>query len=143
MAEALVEARRAEAMGEVPVGAVLVRDGAVLARGCNQPISSTDPTAHAEIVALRRGAAAVGNYRLPGAELFVTVEPCLMCAGALIHARVSRVVYGAAEPRAGAVTSNARLFDAGGINHRPQVTGGVLEVECAALLKGFFAARRG
>ena len=142
MREALDQARHAETRGEVPVGAVVVRDGALLATGYNSPIGSNDPTAHAEIAALRAAAAAVGNYRLPGAELYVTIEPCLMCAGALVHARVCRLIYGAPEPKTGAVVSNGRTLEATGLNHRVSVAGGVLAGECAALLQRFFATRR-
>ena len=139
---ALALARQAGAAGEVPVGAVVVRDGEVLGRGRNNPIASTDPTAHAEVEALRAAARQAGNYRLPGADLYVTVEPCLMCAGALVHARIARLVYGAPEPKAGAVVSTARALDGPGLNHRVQVAGGVLAPDCAELLVAFFAARR-
>ena len=142
MRQALAEAQRAGAEGEVPVGAVLVRDGEIVGRGRNRPIGSADPTAHAEIEALRAAAARVGNYRLPGAVLYTTIEPCLMCAGALVHARVARLVYGAAEPKAGAIASAAQVLDAPWINHRIEVVGGVLAEQCAALLVRFFAARR-
>ena len=142
MRAALALAERAGARGEVPVGAVVVRDGALLGAGHNRPIGSNDPTAHAEIVALRAAASAVGNYRLPGANLYVTVEPCLMCAGALVHARIARLVFGALEPKAGAVVSNHCVLAAAGLNHRVTVTGGVLAEESAALLQTFFAARR-
>ena len=142
MREALEEARLAEASGEVPIGAVLVVDGAVVARGFNRPIGAVDPTAHAEVVVLREAAARAGNYRLTGAELYVTVEPCLMCVGALVHARVARVVYGAPEPRAGALGSATNALDTPGLNHRFVVDGGVLAEECGALLQRFFRARR-
>jgi tRNA(adenine34) deaminase len=142
MREALEEARLAEASGEVPIGAVLVVDGAVVARGFNRPIGAVDPTAHAEVVVLREAAARMGNYRLTGAELYVTVEPCLMCVGALVHARVARVVYGAPEPRAGALGSATNALDTPGLNHRFVVDGGVLAEECGALLQRFFRARR-
>ena len=142
MHAALALAEKAGAQGEVPVGSVVVRDGVLLGAGHNQPIGSNDPTAHAEIVALRAAASAVGNYRLPGADLFVTVEPCLMCAGALVHARLARLVFGALEPKAGAVVSNSRALCAEGLNHRVTVSGGVLAEESAALLQAFFAARR-
>ena len=142
MEAALDEARQAFAAGEVPVGAVLVVDGRVVARGHNQPISAVDPTAHAEIVALRAGARALGNYRLTEATLFVTVEPCLMCAGALVHARVREVVFGAAEPKAGALVSAARVLDTPGLNHRFAVTGGVLEAPCREIVQRFFRDRR-
>ena len=143
MREAVGEARLAGGRGEVPVGAVVVLDGAVVGRGGNQPIRAADPTAHAEIVALRDAARAAGNYRLTGAALYVTVEPCLMCAGALVHARVARVVFGAAEPRAGAVRSVMRVLDYPALNHRVEVAGGVLEAECTALMRTFFAGCRG
>ena len=142
MHEALAEARLAGAAGEVPVGAVVVFDGAIIGRGRNRPISRADPTAHAEIEALRAAATHLGNYRLPGAVLYSTIEPCLMCAGALIHARVARLVYGASEPKAGAVASMAQVLAWPQINHRVDVTGGVLADECATLLVGFFADRR-
>lgn len=143
MREAVGEARLAGGRGEVPVGAVVVLDGAVVGRGGNQPVRGADPTAHAEIVALRDAARATGNYRLTGAALYVTVEPCLMCAGALVHARVARIVFGAAEPRAGAVRSVMRVLDHPALNHRVEVAGGVLEAECTALMRDFFAERRG
>ena len=142
MREALAEARLARGRGEVPVGAVVVLDGAVVGRGSNQPIRATDPTAHAEIVALRDAARAVGNYRLTGAALYVTVEPCLMCAGALVHARVARLVFGAAEPKAGAVRSTMRVLDHPALNHRVEIATGVLGPECIELIRGFFAERR-
>lgn len=142
MRRALTLAVEAAAAGEVPVGAVLVRDGEVLGEGRNGPIGRCDPTAHAEVLALRRAAEKVGNYRLVGSTLYVTVEPCTMCAGALVHARVGRLVFGAAEPRAGAVVSSARVLDNPQLNHRPAVGGGVLADECAALLFEFFAERR-
>lgn len=142
MRRALVWAQRAAAAGEVPVGAVVVRDGIVLGEGGNHPIGSHDPTAHAEIVALRAAALAVGNYRLPGATLYVTIEPCTMCAGALIHARIDRLVFGAREPRAGAVVSTAAAFDNAALNHRVDVVEGVLANESSELLRTFFRARR-
>ena len=142
MREALAEARLAGGRGEVPVGAVVVLDGAVVGRGGNQPIHATDPTAHAEVVALRDAALTAGNYRLTGAALYVTVEPCVMCAGALVHARVDRLVFGAAEPKAGAVRSVMRVLDHPALNHRVEVAGGVLEPECTALMRAFFAERR-
>ena len=142
MREALAEARLARGRGEVPVGAVVVLAGAVIGRGSNQPIQATDPTAHAEIVALRGAARATGNYRLPGAALYVTVEPCLMCAGALVHARIGRLVFGAAEPKAGAVRSTMRALNHPALNHRVEVAGGVLEPECTELIQTFFAERR-
>ncbi|HXE80088.1 MAG TPA: tRNA adenosine(34) deaminase TadA [Vicinamibacterales bacterium] len=143
MHEALVEARRAEEAGEVPVGAVVVLDGEIVGRGFNRPIGTVDPTAHAEVVALREAAARVGNYRLTGAELYVTVEPCLMCVGAAIHARVGRVIYGAPEPRAGALGSAIDALAVPGLNHRFEVTSGILATECGALIQEFFRARRG
>jgi tRNA(adenine34) deaminase len=139
---ALDEARRAEAADEVPVGAVLVLDGQVVGRGFNQPIGATDPTAHAEIVALREAARAVGNYRLPGAVMYVTIEPCLMCVGALVHARVATLVFGATEPKAGAVVSATRAFELPSLNHRVEVIGGVLADECRAVVQEFFRSRR-
>jgi tRNA(adenine34) deaminase len=142
MAEALALAERALAAGEVPVGAVVVRDGEVLGRGHNSPISSGDPTAHAEINALRDAARRAGNYRLTGATLYVTVEPCTMCAGALVHARIATLVYGAPEPRAGAVGSSIDVLANPGLNHRLAVVGGILEVRAAALMRAFFQARR-
>ncbi len=142
MREAVVEAQRAQRRGEVPVGAVVVLDGAVVGRGSNQPIRGMDPTAHAEIVALRDAARTAGNYRLTGAVLYATVEPCLMCAGALVHARIGRLVFGAAEPKAGAVRSVMRVLDHPALNHRVEVAGGVLEPECTALMRTFFAERR-
>ena len=139
---ALAEAARAQMLDEVPIGAVLVRDGAVIATGWNQPIRAEDPTAHAEINAIRAGAAALGNYRLTGTTLYVTIEPCLMCVGAMIHARIAVVVYGAAEPRSGALVSALRAHDSPGLNHRLIVIGGVLEGECRAILQDFFRDRR-
>lgn len=138
---ALEEARKALRRGEVPIGAVVVREGAVVATGFNQPISAGDPTAHAEIVALRAAAQGLGNYRLTGTTLYVTVEPCLMCVGALLNARVDRVVYGAPEPKFGAVRS---LLDVGAlaVNHRFEAVSGVLEDECRTLLLDFFRDRR-
>ena len=142
MREALDQAQLARAAGEVPIGAVLVLDGAIAARGFNRPIGAVDPTAHAEIDVLRQAAAHVGNYRLTGATVYVTLEPCLMCVGAMIHARVAEVVYGAAEPRWGALVSALQAHDAPGLNHRLRVTGGVLEAECRDLIQGFFRDRR-
>ena len=139
---ALDEARRAEASGEVPIGAVVVVEGRVIGRGCNQPISASDPTAHAEIVALREAARAAGNYRLTGADLYVTLEPCLMCVGALVHARVARLVYGAQEPKTGAVVSTTRALEIPSLNHRVEVVSGVLEEECREIVQAFFKARR-
>ena len=139
---ALAEAARAREAGEVPVGAIVTFDGRVLGTGFNQPIAAVDPTAHAEIVALRAAARALSNYRLTGTHLYVTVEPCLMCVGAMIHARVARVVFGAPEPRAGALVSAIRAHEAPGLNHRLQVTGGVLEEECRRVMQEFFSERR-
>lgn len=142
MALALDQARAARALGEVPVGAVVVLDDVVMGAGCNRPITTHDPTAHAEIVALREAAARLGNYRLTGATLYVTVEPCLMCVGAMVHARIGRVVFGAPEPRAGALGSAHRAHEAPGLNHRIAVAGGVREAECRALIQEFFRERR-
>lgn len=139
---ALEEADRARAGGEVPVGAVVVLDGRVIGAGGNRPIGAVDPTAHAEIVAIRAAAAAVGNYRLTGATLYVTVEPCLMCVGAMIHARIRLVVFGAAEPRGGALVSAARAHETPGLNHRLEVLGGILEDDARALMQQFFRDRR-
>jgi len=142
MLVALEEARLAAAAGEVPVGAVVVLGERILARGRNTPIGLSDPTAHAEVLALRNAAARVGNYRLPGAALYVTVEPCAMCAGALLNARVSRLIYGAPDPKAGAVASRLRLLEVPGLPHRVAVTAGLRGEECGALLRDFFQARR-
>ncbi len=144
MARALELARHAEAEGEVPVGAVLVRAGAVIGEGWNRPIGALDPTAHAEIMALRDAARRVGNYRLPDTTLYVTLEPCPMCAGAIVHARVAKVVFGAADPRSGAAGSVFDLLPSDRrFNHRTAVEGGVLADACASLLRSFFRARRG
>src|SRR5262245_36369469 len=142
MAEALEEARRAAAMGEVPVGAVVVLDGQVVGRGHNRPIHTADPTAHAEVEALRAAGRCVGNYRLPDATLYVTVEPCLMCAGACLHARLGALVFGAADPKAGAIVSRARVLDEPVWNRRVAVTGGVLAPAAGELLQAFFQTRR-
>ncbi|WP_422097088.1 tRNA adenosine(34) deaminase TadA [Variovorax sp.] len=142
MALALAEARRAAEAGEVPVGAVLVKDGRVIATGRNTPVGGHDPSGHAEINALRAGAEALRNYRLEGCELFVTLEPCAMCAGAMLHARLARVVYGAADPKTGAAGSVLDLFALPRLNHQTQVQGGVLAADCAALLQDFFQQRR-
>ena len=142
MREALAEALKAEAEGEVPVGAVLLLNDRVIGRGHNSPIHGNDTTAHAEIMALRQGAHNCRNYRLPGSILVVTVEPCVMCVGALIHARVEEIIYGAADPKAGAVRSCFRLAEESHLNHKIRATSGVLEEECGALLKSFFASRR-
>ncbi|WP_339843652.1 tRNA adenosine(34) deaminase TadA [uncultured Halopseudomonas sp.] len=139
---ALAEAQLAADLGEVPVGAVLVYQGQVIGKGFNQPISSKDPSAHAEMVALRQAALAQSNYRLPDTTLYVTLEPCTMCAGLLIHSRVSRLVFGASEPRAGAVISRAQVLDQAWMNHRIEVEGGILSEECGAILKAFFKGRR-
>ena len=144
MLEALDCAREAEGRGEVPVGAVIADStGAVLARAANAPIARHDPTAHAEILALRAAGRALGNYRLSGCVLYVTLEPCAMCVGALVHARVARIVYGAADPKTGACGSVFDLASNASLNHRIEVSGGVLAEESSALLKQFFAARRG
>ncbi len=142
MREALVLAQQAEALGEVPVGAVVVKDDVIIGRGCNQPIAAHDPTAHAEVVALRDAATRTGNYRLVGCELYVTLEPCVMCAGAIMHARVGRVVYGAADPKTGACGSVVDLFSNVKLNHHATVVPGVLADECSARLRTFFAQRR-
>ena len=139
---ALEEAAKAGADGEVPVGAIVVLDGRVVGTGFNQPISTNDPTAHAEVVAMRAAARAVGNYRLTGALLYVTVEPCLMCVGALVHARVATLVYGAPEPKSGAVASTVRGGELPGHNHRFDVVSGVLEEECRGIVQAFFRDRR-
>ena len=142
MDEALDQARLAQQAGEVPIGAVLVADGEVVGRGFNQPISSGDPTAHAEIVAIRAAAQRLGNYRLTGATLYVTIEPCLMCVGAFIHARIATVVYGAPEPRTGSLESTVRAGDLPGHNHRFAVVSGVRAEECRLLMQDFFRERR-
>ena len=142
MQRALALARQAAAQEEVPVGAVLVRDGVVLGEGANRPIGACDPTAHAEILALRAAAERAGNYRLPGSTLYVTLEPCAMCAGALVQARVARVVYGAGDSRNGACGSVFDVLRSPTLNHRAEITGGVLAEDCAGLLRDFFRARR-
>lgn len=142
MRRALELARGAAARGEVPVGAVLVRDGAIVAEGANQPITTHDPTAHAEIVTLRAAGSVLADYRLAGATLYVTLEPCAMCAAALVHARVARVVFGAWDPKAGAAGSITDVFAIPQLNHRVDVFGGVLADECGTLLSDFFRARR-
>ena len=142
MRDALAQARLAQAAGEVPVGAVVVRDGVVIGRGNNHPVTGHDPTAHAEIAALRQAAQALGNYRLDGCDLYVTLEPCAMCSGAMLHARVRRVVFGAPDPKTGAAGSVVNLFAEPRLNHRAECTGGVLAEECGALLSAFFAGRR-
>ncbi|MEQ7155925.1 tRNA adenosine(34) deaminase TadA [Brevundimonas aurifodinae] len=145
MRMALALAQAAADAGEVPVGAVLVNEatGDVVAEGANAPLAGHDPTAHAEIVAIRRAAAALGNYRLTGLTLYVTLEPCAMCAGAISHARISRVVWGADDPKGGAVVHGPRLFEQPTLHHRPTIEGGVLASEASDLLRGFFRARRG
>ncbi|WP_371868398.1 tRNA adenosine(34) deaminase TadA [Telluria aromaticivorans] len=142
MGMALDQARLAWLDGEVPVGAVVVKDGEVIAVGYNQPIGRHDPTAHAEIVALRAAAQKLGNYRLPGCELYVTLEPCIMCSGAMMHARVARVIYAALDPKTGACGSVVNLFDQEKLNHHTEVTGGVMADQASSLLKAFFAERR-
>ncbi len=139
---ALDAAARAKALGEVPVGAVIVRDGEVIATGYNQPIAGHDPTAHAEIAALRAAAQALGNYRLPGCTLYVTLEPCAMCAGAMMHARLARVVFGARDLKTGACGSVVNLFAEAKLNHHAELAGGVLAEECGTMLSAFFAERR-
>lgn len=142
MREALALAGAAAAQGEVPVGAVVVKDGEIVGRGWNRPIGARDPTAHAEIVALREAAARLGNYRLTGCELFVTLEPCCMCVGAMLHARLARVVFGAADPKTGACGGAVALSAQAKLNHQTAFEGGILAAECGALLKRFFAERR-
>jgi tRNA(adenine34) deaminase len=142
MRQALSQAQNAWALGEVPVGALVVKDGEIIATGFNQPIGTHDMTAHAEIMALRAAASILGNYRLPGCELYVTLEPCAMCAGAMLHARLARVVYGALDPKTGACGSVLDLFAQERLNHHTLLTGGVLAPECGQLLKDFFATRR-
>jgi len=143
MQTALVLAGRAAASGEVPVGAVLVQGESLLAEGWNQPIAAHDPTAHAEVLALRAAGQSLGNYRLADTTLYVTLEPCLMCVGAIVHARIARLVFGAYDPKSGAVTSCMHGFEVPGLNHRVASTGGILADECGALLKQFFRDRRG
>ena len=142
MRAALEQAMLGLAAGEVPIGAVIVIDEQIVARAFNQPIGAVDPTAHAEILALRSAAAQVGNYRLLGATLYVTIEPCLMCVGALVHARVRAVVFGAAEPKTGALVSTVRGHEIPGLNHRFDVTSGVVEADCRDLIQQFFRAKR-
>lgn len=142
MRQAIIIAQAAAARGEVPVGAIVVKDDVIVGRGGNQPIAADDPTAHAEIVALREAGAALGNYRLPGCSLYVTLEPCAMCAGAIMHARIARVVFGAHDPKTGACGSVVDLFAQPQLNHHATVSAGVLAKECAGLLSDFFAARR-
>ena len=142
MGEALALARAAGGRGEVPVGALVVRDGVVLGRGGNAPIAASDPTAHAELAALRDAARCVGNYRLPGCAMYVTLEPCPMCAGAIMHARIARLVFGASDPKTGACGSVVDLFAEARLNHHATVTRGIRADECGRLLSDFFAARR-
>ena len=142
MGLALEQARLGAAAGEVPIGAVLVVDDRVISEAYNQPIASVDPTAHAEVLVLREAARALGNYRLTDATVYVTIEPCLMCVGALVHARVREVVYGATEPKTGALVSAVRALEQPGLNHRFAVTGGVLELECRSVIQKFFWDRR-
>ena len=143
MSAALDEARKAQAAGEVPVGAVVVIEGRIVGVGYNQPIRAQDPTAHAEVLALREAARRAGNYRLTGAVLYVTVEPCMMCVGAMVHARIATVIFGTTEPKAGALVSAQRAHEAPGLNHRLSVRGGVCEDECRVLMHEFFKERRG
>jgi tRNA(adenine34) deaminase len=143
MQEALRLASKAMQSGEVPVGAVVARGGDVLGRGYNAPISRSDPTAHAEIQAIREAGSLVGNYRLPECTLYVTLEPCAMCAGAIMHGRLARLVYGAPDPKTGACGSVVNLFNEPRLNHHTQASGGLLQAECSALLSGFFRSRRG
>jgi tRNA(adenine34) deaminase len=143
MRHALALAERAESAGEVPVGAVLLLDGKLVAEGWNRPIGSHDPAAHAEVVALRVAGESLGNYRLTGSTLYVTLEPCLMCVGAIVHARVARLVYGASDPKSGFVNTLCQGFELPGLNHRPEVTADVLADACSEQLKRFFRARRG
>lgn len=142
MQQALEQARLAAAAGEVPVGAVLVRDGHVISRGFNKPISNHDPSAHAEMMALRAAAQAEANYRLPGTTLYVTLEPCAMCAGAMLHARIDRVVFGASDPKTGAAGSVLNIFSERQINHQTQVDGGIMSEDCGEVLRQFFKERR-
>jgi tRNA(adenine34) deaminase len=140
---ALAEAKRAEALGEVPVGAVVVSGAVVVGRGFNHPISTNDPTAHAEIIAMREAAHSLSNYRLSGVTIYCTVEPCMMCAGAMIHARVARLVFGTPDPKAGAAGSIYNVLTDPRLNHRVDVVSGIREAECTTLLRDFFARRRG
>ena len=142
MQQALDQAKLAAMAGEVPVGAVLVRDGKIISRGFNQPISNSDPSAHAEMMALRAAAHIESNYRLPGTTLYVTLEPCIMCAGAMLHARVERVVFGATDPKTGAAGSVLNVFSEKQINHQTQVEGGIMSDECGQILRDFFKGRR-
>lgn len=142
MARALELARQAEAAGEVPVGAVVVKDGVIIGAGWNRPISTSDPTAHAEIIAIRSAAKTIESYRLLDTTLYVTLEPCAMCAGAMVHSRIKRLVYGATDPRAGAAGSAFNIVQHASLNHRLQCTTGVMAQECGAVLREFFVARR-
>jgi tRNA(adenine34) deaminase len=142
MQQALDQAKLAEMAGEVPVGAVLVRDGKIISTGFNQPITNSDPSAHAEMIALRTAAQVELNYRLPGTTLYVTLEPCIMCSGAIMHARVERVVFGAADPKTGAAGSVLNVFSEKQINHQTQVEGGIMGDECGQVLRDFFKGRR-
>ena len=142
MQQALDQAKLAAMAGEVPVGAVLVRDGKIISRGFNQPIGNSDPSAHAEMIALRSAAQLESNYRLPGTTLYVTLEPCIMCAGAMLHARVERVVFGATDPKTGAAGSVLNVFSEKQINHQTQVEGGIMSDECGQILRDFFKGRR-
>lgn len=142
MSEAIILAKQAFAQGEVPVGALVVKDNKVIGRGFNQPIYTSDPTAHAEIVALRDAAITVQNYRLSDCSLYVTIEPCAMCVGAMVHARIQRVIFGATEPRAGSLVSQLKLMDTSHFNHTFEWQGGVLETECGDLMRDFFKSRR-
>lgn len=142
MRHALELAHQAEAAGEVPVGAVVVRDGVIIGRGFNAPISRHDPSAHAEMMAMREAAQYTGNYRLVGCELFVTLEPCLMCAGAIMHARIARLVYGASDPKTGACGSVLNVFSEQRLNHHAELSSGILADECGSMLSNFFALRR-
>jgi tRNA(adenine34) deaminase len=142
MDEALSLANAAARAGEVPVGALVVRDGQVIGRGANSPLKAHDPTAHAEIIAIRQAAIAIGNDRLTGCDLWVTLEPCAMCAGAIAHARIARLYYGASDPKGGAVEYGPRIFEQTTVHHRPEVYGGIGADEAGEILKAFFAARR-
>lgn len=142
MEEALVEAAKGRTLGEVPVGAVVVREGEVIARACNRPISSCNPVAHAEILVLQLAAEAIGNYRLVDCDLYVTLEPCTMCAGAIVHSRIRRLVFGALEPKAGAVTSVTHVLAQPQMNHRVEVVGGILQERCSEMISDFFRSRR-
>ena len=142
MRAALSQAAEAQRRGEVPVGAIVVLDGIIIGEGFNQPVGAHDPTAHAEIVAIRAAAARLANYRLSGTTMYVTIEPCQMCVGAMVHARIGRLVYGAREPKAGAIESAMRAHEHPALNHRMEATGGVLEAECRAMIQSFFEERR-